>query len=58
MALGLRIVVDRQVWSSAFCGFFFCFVAVTDAKGRFGLILILILWVAVVARVGGCYGLV
>ena len=25
MALGLRIVVDRQVWSSGFCGFFFFF---------------------------------
>ena len=57
MALRLRIMVDRRIWSSGFCGVFFL-VAVTGARGGFGLILILILWVSVVAGVGGCCGLV
>ena len=38
--------------------FFFFFFFVTSARGGFGLILILIFWVAMVARVGGCRGLV
>ena len=57
MALRLRIMVDRRIWSSGFCGVFFL-VAVTGARGGFGLILILILWVSVVVGVGGCCGLV
>ena len=58
MALRLRLVVDQWVWSSRLYGGFFFFFFVTSARGGFGLILILILWVAMVARVGGCRGLV